>query len=268
MKRPSPALRWFALAIALVFARPAEAAPILWASDGAGQLSRLDVGAGTATVVGSMGVTIWDIAFAPDGTLYGVGNDDLYVINTSTAAVTWLGPMGNDLNAITFDASGVLYGAAWNDNNLYTVDLGGTNQATSIGLSAFSSSGDLTFHQGELLLAAQPVLSGDPDRLVQMDPANPGASSLVGSFGIPDVYGLATGSDGVLYGTYGNSVYVVDPVTGAASSPVDFSAFGVALFGGLTWEGEALNSEAVPEPSVLALIATLGVAAIVRRRSS
>ena len=69
----------------------ASAAPILYIDDENGVLGTVDVATGVATVIGSTGVALTDIAFAPTGELYGISFTDLYKINPNTGAAKLIG---------------------------------------------------------------------------------------------------------------------------------------------------------------------------------
>ena len=73
------------------------------AVDGRLRLFTLNTGTGQPTLIGDIGVAeprhagneiVADIAFAPDGTLYGVLDDSLYTISKSTGAATLIGATG------------------------------------------------------------------------------------------------------------------------------------------------------------------------------
>ena len=95
-------------------------------------LYRVDPATGVTTLIGSTGlgfVTVGDIAFRADGTLYaavdsvgdgGIGSDTLAIIDKTTGKATGIGPFGvctqslciiEGIEAIAFDAAGTLWGA-------------------------------------------------------------------------------------------------------------------------------------------------------------
>jgi hypothetical protein len=89
----------------------------------------------------------------------------------------------------------------------------------------------------------------------------------VGSFGVPNVFGLATGSDGVLYATAGTFVYSVNTDTGAATRLVNYfgNGLGVANGAGFFTEAGATGGgpggpTSAPEPSTFLL---LGISIVV-----
>jgi hypothetical protein len=239
-------LRVIALAATLAGGTAAVlAAPIMHVHDSTGTLGTVDVVTGDATVIGNMGVVMTDIAFAPSGALYGMSFGSLYSINATTAAVTFIGNHGiNGGNALVFAADGTLYGAGNGTTALFTINPT-TGASTSLGNMGFASGGDLAFNGGNFYLASS------QSTLVEIDLANLSSTSAVGSFGVANMFGLATGDDGTLYGVANTSVYTINTGTGAATNPVSFAGQGLGQAFGQSFFTEA---GAVPEPGALALI--------------
>lgn len=247
-----------ALAVLASGISAAHAAPILWVDDDAGRLARVDVANGAVTIVGSMGVVMWDIAFDPLGNLFGIANGNLYRINTTTAAPTFIGSMGASINSLVFDAAGTLYGA---NNSLYTINPN-TGLATLRGNGGvpYSSSGDLAIVNGNLLLS-----SGLPaaDTLLRLNASN-GVATAVGPMGISQVFGLASPNGNDLYAVAGTQVFSVNPLTGATSNPRSYAGQGLTLAYGTAFFGEAAP---IPELQTYAMFAAgLAVVAFVARR--
>ena len=118
-------------------------------------LARINLATGALTTIGGPGNFFgYALDFANDGTLYGVNqNDQIYSINTTTSAFTFLRNMSNpslQIMDITFDLAGNLYGVGPNDNRVYRIDLatGNTTLAYSTALGnlmgiAADANGDL-----------------------------------------------------------------------------------------------------------------------------
>jgi len=239
------------------------AAPIMHVHDSAGNLGTVDVATGNASVIGNMGVVMTDIAFDPSGALYGMSFTGLYSINATTAAATFIGNHGiSSGNALVFAADGTLYGAGNTTTSLFTINPA-TGASTNLGNMGFASGGDLAFNGGDFYLASA------QNSLVKIDLANLANTSVVGSFGVANMFGLATGDDGTLYGVAGTSVYTINTTTGAATNPVSFAGQGLGQAFGQSFFTEA--GAAVPEPGALALIslalALFGVTHVRLRRS-
>ena len=131
--------RSVALLILLLVASVSNAAPILWIDDSAGRIGKVDVATGNATLVGNSGAALTDIAFDPNGNLFGISFSSLYSINTSTGAASLIGSgFPASMNALTFSSTGTLYGAATGSNGFYTINPT-TGAATLVGNIGSSS---------------------------------------------------------------------------------------------------------------------------------
>jgi hypothetical protein len=244
------------VAMAALAASVAIAAPIMHVHDGSGTLATVDVITGDVNLIGNMGVVMTDIAFDPTGALYGLSFGRLYSIDRSTAAVTLIGnhsvPGGN---ALVFAADGTLYAAGNSSNSLYTINPS-TGASTNLGSMGFAAGGDLAFNGSDFFLAST------GGQLVRIDLSNLSNSVAVGSFGVPNVFGLATGDNGILYGVAGTQIFSINTSSGAASNAVNYAgqglggAFGQSFF----TEAGAPPIDSVPEPSTYALM-TGGLAA-------
>lgn len=207
-----------------------HASPYLYIGDDQGNLGTVDVTTGSVHVIRNMGHIMTDIAFDPVGNLYGITYTDLYSIDKNTGISTWIGSLGiNDANALVFASDGALYTARFTGTQLYTVNksTGHTKAIGTIG-PGFRSSGDLAFNRGNLYLTAM------GDQLVKIDLTNPRNSRAIGNMGFHDVYGLATGDDGVLYGVAGTQIVSIDTATGAGALIYDYRGQGLANTNGAT----------------------------------
>jgi len=166
---------------------------------------------GQTKTIGPTGVTLFDIAVASSGELYGVDSTgSFYTINLDTGTATYVGPAGRFLNGLVVAPSGVVYGSGYEE--LVTIDPA-SGVGTAIGGSiGFSSSGDLAFtSESELYMTA-----AGSDNLITINTMT-GAGKLVGAIGRPDVYGLSA-SFGALFGVdAGGELLAIDPKTGAGT---------------------------------------------------
>jgi hypothetical protein len=208
------------------------AGPVVYIDDVNNELGTVDVTTGAVTDIGPLGVDITDIAFAPNGTLYGITSASLYRINSATGAAVRIGSHGIDgANALVFGSDGTLYAASATSTELYTINPA-TGGSTDLGSIGYASGGDLAFNNGYL------YMSSADGELIRISVTTYAFSNYafvngldVGSLGFQNVDGLATGSDGVLYGVSGTEVFSVNTSTGAGTFVSDYSGgvLGAAL---------------------------------------
>jgi hypothetical protein len=241
--------------------------------DSEGTLATVDVATGSVNLIGTMDVVMTDIAFDPSGNLFGIDFTSLYSISTLDASLVKIGdhniPGGN---ALVFGSDGTLYSAGGTTTSLFTIDPL-TGGSTNLGDMGFPSAGDLAFNEGDLYLASFSggVSSGVAGQLVRVDLGDVSASVLVGDFGVTNVFGVATGDDGVLYAVGGTTIYTVDISNGDTSNPVSFSDQGLGQAFGQGFFAEA-GATVVPEPSSLLMagigLIGLGLCELRRRRGT
>jgi hypothetical protein len=190
-----------------------DSPPVFYVADDT-QLAVVDVAHKTVRIIGNTGTFLNDIAFDPNGNLFGISGSQLFSLNPTTGAATAVGsPTGlGDTTPLVFSDAGTLYTAT---TSLCTVSpLTGLGVTVGSGGDPYRASGDLAFLDGTLYLSSAFNLAGDS--LVRLNPAN-GAGTLVGPVGFPIVYGLASNDDVSLYGFSGNKVIRIDPATGAGT---------------------------------------------------
>lgn len=214
-------------------ATPSPSGVTIYAHDANGRLFTLDARTGAVNVIGFMAAVMTDIAFAPDGTLYGVDlGSSLYRINPNTGTSTRIGNVGAVVNALVSSSTGTLYAAGC---GLYSLDVA-TGQGTLVGsFSGYCSGGDLAFDGSGAL-----YMSTNTDQLVRVNPGT-GSASLIGSIGFSGVFGLAYGSDGVLYGLsdWTQQIFSIDPRTGVGALIANFGGQGTFGAYGAAFLGEA-----------------------------
>jgi hypothetical protein len=173
-KRLRVLYNWTVAVPVLCAAATASADPILWVNDSNGVLGTVDVSTGNVHVIGNTGAALTDIAFAPNGDLYGISFENLYSINpvtAVTAAATVVGATDiPDGIALVFGSDGTLYGAGNRSTYLYSINPA-TGAATSLGNIGFRSAGDLAFIGSDLYLSSHSNLG--PKSLQYTLPAVP-----------------------------------------------------------------------------------------------
>ena len=129
----------------------------------ANNLYQFNISTGLTTLIAHTADALTSIAFAANGTLYGLGQGDgnLYVVDPTTGATTLVGnagvTIGSPVGALTFGVNGTLYATL--DDTLYSLSTT-TGLATAIGdpntQSGFASISGLAFSNGVLPAAAVP----------------------------------------------------------------------------------------------------------------
>lgn len=214
---------------------PADPGPTLWISDQWGQLGTVNVQTGQVTIRGEMVTPMDDIAFDPEGHLFGVGRGVLYTIDPADGTSQPIGELGVQVNSLVFDASGTLLAAS---DELYRLDPStGRAQLLGSGGIPYSSSGDLAFVNGLLTLSSTSPDSPD-DILVLLDPTS-GWGTALGSIGYPEVLGLATNDNQHLFGISGTQILAIDPATGAGRLLLDYAGQGLGRAYGSAFTQEA-----------------------------
>lgn len=241
---------------------PAVAAPLLWIGDSrfnelTSQLGTVDVATGAVEVIGDLGFLSFDIAFDPNGNLFGVGEGQLWSIDPATANSTAIGRTVS-ANSLVFASDGTLYAAT---DRLYSIDPA-TGQETEIGNggAAYSSSGDLAFISGELYLTSTSLVNFPTlieEELIRIDTATGFGTFVgtVGSFnndtmmqtGFLPVFGLATDNGVDLYGASQTRIISINPLTGTSSLVLDYAGSGLGTSNGSAFFSE--SGAVIPIPA-------------------
>ena len=180
----------------------------LWVADDRGQIGTLDLSTKEVKVIGNTGTIMQDIAWSPDGQLWGIDGEKLYKIDSIAAQVSLVGELQDRANAIAFDSDGTLYAAG---ENLFAIDTD-TGLATVLGSLPVVSGGHLAFVDGQL------YLSSANSEIYKVNIANPASSKRVGVFGIGKVYGTAmTANDATYVAGAGDGLVKVNLKTGQAT---------------------------------------------------
>jgi len=231
----------------------ASAVPILWVCDGAGRIGRIDVETGGVLSIVETGIGLTDIAFSPEGDLYGIDFSSLHAIDPDTGASSNVGGHGIGLgNALAFGFDGTLYAAGAGGGGLHALDRA-TGASRLIGDMGFASAGDLTFNGDGFYMSSS---GGD---LVSIDPFTAEAEA-IGPLGLANPWGLATAENGITYAVAGTAIHAVDLETGATTFLSDFGGQGIGAATGSSFV-------AIPGPGAPACLAlAAGLGGVGRRR--
>lgn len=230
-----------------------------WISDEAGNLGYVNLVSGESAIVGNTGVQMLDIAFSPEGELFGVGDDrNLYVISQSDAFVSLIGEvnLGNSFaNSLVFDRDGTLLMAGSNGSSLYDLDPT-TGDFTLLGAHGRgAAAGDLAIISDEVFWSTH---TGGLVAIT-LDPFDARfAGDLNGFFP-----GLGSPDQISLFGASGQEFFAIDVDGGATTSVLDISGSGFGDVFGMAFFTEAV---AVPEPGSFGVLAICSLLIGKRRR--
>lgn len=169
----------------------------------------------TSVLIGSTPQNFFDIAFLPNGKMYGQHNTGIYEVDTTNASSTLIIATATG-NSLVGASNGMLYAVDDNDD-LLEIDVN-TTTITNLGQVNCGSAGDLAFFQGKLYLTC------DNSDLLEIDISNPSASFAVGNLNInSDPFGLANAGNNCFEKPYvlsrSGTLYIVDYADASVSSP-------------------------------------------------
>jgi hypothetical protein len=233
----------------------------VWGAASNGNLYTVDPFSGATTLVGAMGVVMFDIAYSPTFGLMGISGgpiSSLYSINPLTGAATLIGTTGVFVNAATFSPDGLTLYAAGGPavRSLYSINVASgaaTLIGTDVGANLYTSAGDLAFASNGNLYVTSTGAAGGNNFLYLINPAN-GDGTRIGAgtgIGFPQVYGLvAIGNTMFGFTASTQQVITIDVATGKGAKGPNY--------GGGQFYGTATDA---PEPPTLPLL-SLGLAAL------
>ncbi len=160
---------------------------------------------------GTFSSVVSDIAYHPNGNLYGIVTDYFVSINLASCGATTISTHATGANSLVAAADGTLYAAG---SDLYTVDPV-TGVFTSLGALPCLSGGDLAFYNGELYLTCFTGV------VLKVNIANPAASSVAGNLGSGNWFGFWAAhygcDDTQMYVGSQSEIYEVDMNTVSAT---------------------------------------------------
>ncbi|MDB6076053.1 MAG: hypothetical protein JWO89_3693, partial [Verrucomicrobiaceae bacterium] len=229
----------------------------LWlstSSNGGGRLETYNITTGAKAIVGftsdSSNHTLFDLAWSPDGKFYGIeiasGGTTVFLISSTTGAVTKLGSVNGKFNGMVFDGDGIPYVSSSDNGGIYTFNIAGLNTgstspvallfdapATTPNGQNLASGGDLAFVGADLYYAA---VGGSKFYLYKV-PAGSSTMQVVGEMvntsgsSIPNIYGLIGDGYGSIYAQGDSNLYKLNR-TNAVASALSSGISGNSIYGG------------------------------------
>jgi PEP-CTERM motif len=248
-------LSLFLVGTSVVSADPAPPSGPLYIDDANGNIGTVNLSNDAVTVLGNSGQDLTDIAFTANGNLYGTTFTGLYSINKTTGAATSAGSYGaagdSDMNSLVGAGSG-LYAASAGDTKLYAVDVSPFAVTALSGSTSGNSAGDLAFTATAGALY-ETLSNGNLDKITIAGSTI--SSTVIGNMGLDDVFGLATGDNGVTYAVAGTEIYSIDLSTAALTPLLDYSGHGLGSANGTAFITEgSIPITTAPEPGSTVLI--------------
>ena len=114
-----------------------------------GDLYSLDLSNCSSHFVGSTELEFFDIAFTPDGRLWGIKQGNLYQIDTTNAMVTLIGNIGIESNSLVSLNDSILLTES--GEKLFGIRISDTS-TYRIGIIGLSACGDLTWYDNDLYM--------------------------------------------------------------------------------------------------------------------
>jgi hypothetical protein len=208
----------------------------------AGQLARVDSVTQTLTVIGNIGLTLFDIAFGADGILYGLNPNgtQLYSLSLTTGAATLVGNLSTNLgeNACGTWSDGYIYGI-WNNQLRRCKPPSLTVTTVRTGLTG--TLGDIAFIGKDMYWSS----SGSGNSLYKITGPNlaTGPISVIGPCD-PELWGLAH-VNCELWGTVGFDFFKISTIDASTTSLFTVAAFGGPdILGATTRDSGLINGGA------------------------
>jgi hypothetical protein len=198
------------LSVSNVFSQP------IFVTTTAGNLYSLDLLNCTSHLIGQTGHGFADIAFTPDGKLWGIEGGVLYQINTTNANTTVIGATGTQAVSLVALNNSTLF--AEYETKLYGVN---TANATDflIGDIGYKASGDLTWYDNDLYMTSgssliKIILNNTFTTILTASPVNSNGNL------IPTCEGAVAASfpslNNSIIGFSGNNVYKICQIDGSS----------------------------------------------------
>ena len=246
------------LALALGLSSVASADEQIWIHTylSKSEMGVIDATTGDYTEVGNAPTMLFDVAFSPDGELYGLayegGWTTLWLLDTEDLAdgSSRIGYVGSEKaayygNSLVFGEDGTLYAGGWNWSTgnvvLYSIALEANTSKINLATDVVDYTASGTWSAGDLAFASDGLLyhTTASNELIAFD-VDAGTYKVVGDIGFSEVYGLAYDVNAdVMYGMSAASqeLFTIDLDTGAGT--LSFASTDLAYVGGAAIIDEA-----------------------------
>lgn len=186
----------------------------LYVADLTSKLFTVDPATGSIGLVGNCGMAnVTDIAFHGP-TLYGVSFSQLLRLNPDTGLAAVIGGIGFSTNGLAVAEDGTIYAGTTNGQLITVNPVSGAGTLVGAFGGGLLSGGDLVFDANGVLYGA--LTSGGNTVLARVNRAT-GAATVIGTTGIPNVYGLAITCCRMFGGTASGDLLSVNVATGLAT---------------------------------------------------
>lgn len=155
------------------------------------QLFTINEATGQATLIGSTGFEVTDIAFN-GSEIYGITFSKFLKINKNTGVGNVIGNLNfSDMNSLAISQKGEIFSAGSDTGNFISIDKN-TGRGVLIGNygNGLTSSGDLAFDPTGVLYASVKKPGSSTDWIAKINTLS-GQASLVGDSGALNIYGLS-----------------------------------------------------------------------------
>jgi len=224
---------------------------VIWIGDGQGDLIWVNHQTGVETLIGSMGRTMTDITWAPDGNLYGVDatENKIWKIDPATGQTTFVSSIAGYeySNALTSDGAGNLYLASVlpfpNNLDFHIIKLelstGIVTLIADLTASGLFSGGDLAFHNGTLYLACNNNILAN----INVTTGAIGSEPMLGLPPGANIFGIVINADGTVYISDISKLFKLNVATMQASLYFSCSTPGTQIWGMASFSDYCMASD-------------------------
>ncbi len=202
----------------------------LWTTNALGELYWANTVTSVEVRVGAMGQVMTDIAWTPDGKLYGLDfNANVYEIDPATAAVThrFSIPGNAAANAMTSDGDGNLYIAGGTRIFKFSRSNNAVAEVADLSVPGLTSGGDLAFSGGALFLSCM----GNMIAKIDIATKRVEARTIINLPPGANIFGIVSSADGSLYISGTANIFKLNPLDMRAEPYYVYKTTSVDIWG-------------------------------------